>query len=75
MASPANDRTRYVRHETNVGANGNFNACIEHALGEYVLVPNDDDRIDPNMMAHCMAATCATPIRRNREVVLSSPRI
>jgi glycosyltransferase involved in cell wall biosynthesis len=38
---------RYVRHPTNIGANANFNACLEHAQGDYFLLLHDDDLLEP----------------------------
>jgi glycosyltransferase involved in cell wall biosynthesis len=56
VASLADERVRYVRHEVNVGANGNFNACLKHARGAYFLLLHDDDRIDADLVEACMAA-------------------
>ena len=47
-------RLRYVRQETNIGANNNFNYCIENAQGSYFLLFHDDDAIDPDMIESCM---------------------
>ena len=52
----ADARVRYVRHETNIGGNANFNACLAHASGAYFLLLHDDDRIDPDFVATCMDA-------------------
>jgi glycosyltransferase involved in cell wall biosynthesis len=52
----ADERVRYVRHETNIGGNANFNACLEHARGAYFLLLHDDDRIDPDFVSSCMDA-------------------
>lgn len=56
VASMADDRVRYVRNDTNIGANGNFNACLENARGAYFLLLHDDDRIDDGFVAACMDA-------------------
>ena len=56
VASMADERLRYIRNETNLGVNGNFNACLEHARGEYFLLLHDDDRIDPDFVTCCMEA-------------------
>lgn len=56
VASVADERVRYVRNETNVGVNDNFNACVAHARGEYVLLLHDDDRIDPDFASACVEA-------------------
>lgn len=49
-------RIRYLRQPENIGANGNFNACIAAATGDYFLLLPDDDLIDPDMVETCMAA-------------------
>ncbi len=56
VSSVADERLRYIRNETNLGVNGNFNACLEHARGEYFLLLHDDDRIDPDFVTCCMNA-------------------
>ncbi|MEX2541109.1 MAG: glycosyltransferase family A protein [Trueperaceae bacterium] len=49
-------RLRYVRQERNIGANPNFNFCLEEARGKYFLLLHDDDRIDADFVANCMQA-------------------
>jgi len=49
-------RLRYVRQDANIGANNNFNFCVANATGAYFLLFHDDDAIDPDMVAECMAA-------------------
>ena len=49
-------RLRYVRQETNIGPNNNFNYCVNNAAGNYFLLFHDDDAIDPDMVSSCMAA-------------------
>ena len=49
-------RLRYFRQETNIGANNNFNYCLNQARGEYFLLFHDDDTIDPDFIETCMAA-------------------
>ena len=56
VASVADERVRYARNATNLGVNGNFNACLEQARGTYVLVLHDDDHIDPDFVACCVGA-------------------
>ena len=53
-------RIRYVKHPRNIGANNNFNFCVDNAKGEYFLLLHDDDLIDPDLIETCM----------NREIVL-----
>jgi glycosyltransferase involved in cell wall biosynthesis len=52
----ADSRIRYVRHPQNIGANNNFNFCVEQARGAYFLLLHDDDLIDPDFVATCMDA-------------------
>lgn len=53
VASFSDPRLRYVKHEKNLGHEGNFNFCIEGARGAYVLVLHDDDLIDPDFIETC----------------------
>ena len=50
------DHIRYVRQAENLGLNGNLNACIDLAEGDYVLVLHDDDLIDADFVESCMDA-------------------
>jgi glycosyltransferase involved in cell wall biosynthesis len=52
-------RLRYVRHARNIGANGNANFCLHEARGEWFLLLHDDDRIDLDFIATCLAAARA----------------
>ena len=47
-------RIRYFRHKTNIGANNNFNYCLEQANGDYFLLLQDDDMIDNDFVEVCM---------------------
>ena len=47
-------RIRYYRHKVNIGANNNFNFCLEKAEGDYFLLLHDDDAIDPDFTDICM---------------------
>ncbi len=49
-------RLRYVRQEENIGANNNFNFCVNEAQGAYFLLYPDDDVIDPDLVSSCMEA-------------------
>lgn len=49
-------RIRFVRQERNLGANANFNACLEQARGAYFLLLHDDDVLDPDFVSSCVAA-------------------
>ncbi len=47
---------RYVRHSQNIGAHGNFVACVEEAHGEYLIILHDDDLIDRDFVETCVRA-------------------
>lgn len=49
-------RIRYFKQEENIGANGNFNFCLEQAKGAYFLLLHDDDILDYDMVESCMNA-------------------
>jgi glycosyltransferase involved in cell wall biosynthesis len=49
-------RIRYFRHEENIGANNNFNHCLNEARGDYFLLLSDDDLIDPDFVESCIQA-------------------
>jgi glycosyltransferase involved in cell wall biosynthesis len=54
--SLSDSRIRYVRHPVNMGANNNFNFCIQEARGKYFLFLHDDDLIDPEFVEICVRA-------------------
>lgn len=56
MESLADPRVRYVRHAVNIGANPNYNACLDSARGEYFVLLHDDDLIAPNFVSACVEA-------------------
>ncbi len=49
-------RLRYIRQESNVGPNNNFNYCLNQAKGEYFLLFHDDDMIDEDFIEACMSS-------------------
>jgi len=49
-------RLRYFKHAENIGANDNFNFCVEQAKGDYFLLLHDDDMIDNDFVEVCMKA-------------------
>ena len=49
-------RLRYIRQETNIGPNNNFNYCLKQAKGEYFLLFHDDDMIDVDFVEACMSS-------------------
>ena len=54
VASYADRRIRYFRHETGMKPNDNFNFCLQQANGTYFLLLHDDDKIDPDFLDTCM---------------------
>lgn len=64
-------RLRYVRHAVNIGANGNFNACLEAARGSYFVLLHDDDLLEPDFVERAMGAIGS----REPGVVLSGVRV
>lgn len=50
-------RIRYVRHRSPLRPNDNFNFCVEAARGRYLLLLHDDDLVDADFVASCIAAT------------------
>ncbi len=54
-------RVRYVRNETDLGAGGNFNRCVELARGELFKWCAHDDLIGPAYLELCVAALAARP--------------
>jgi glycosyltransferase involved in cell wall biosynthesis len=52
----ADKRLKYLRHPVNIGANRNFEFCLERARGDYFLLLHDDDMIDADFVSSCMAA-------------------
>ena len=54
-------RIKYIRQDTNIGANGNMNYCVDQARGDYLLLLFDDDMIDDDFIDICIkAAECST---------------
>jgi len=56
MAEYDDPRIRYVRHDTNLGAQGNFEYCLDAARGEFFVMLHDDDRMDPDFVETCVDA-------------------
>jgi glycosyltransferase involved in cell wall biosynthesis len=56
VSSIADSRIRYFRHPKNIGANNNFNYCLEQARGDYFLLLHDDDLIDHDFVDACLKA-------------------
>jgi len=79
------ERIRYYRNETNIGAAANFNLAFEHARGEFFKWMAHDDRIAPSYLERCVAMYTNTDRERDaaqpqaanerhEEVVLVFPR-
>jgi glycosyltransferase involved in cell wall biosynthesis len=49
-------RIKYHKHPKNIGANNNFNFCVNQAQGLYFVLLPDDDLIDRDFIETCMAA-------------------
>jgi len=52
----ADSRVHYFKQPRNIGANNNFNYCLEQANGDFFLLLHDDDIIDPDFISSCMEA-------------------
>ena len=50
----SDSRIKYIKHNNNIGANNNFNFCVNRAKGDYFLLLHDDDLIDPDLVETCM---------------------
>jgi glycosyltransferase involved in cell wall biosynthesis len=70
-AVAGDERIRYLRHDANQGLTANFNAVLEAACGQYVMVLADDDWIEADYVARCratldadshLALVCGSPI-------------
>lgn len=48
-------RLKYIQHKNNIGANNNFNYCLQVAKGDYFLLLHSDDSIDKDFVQTCMA--------------------
>lgn len=53
-------RLTYVRHAQNIGANNNFNSCIENATGDYFMLLPDDDLVDADFVETCIRSLPGT---------------
>src|SRR5262249_2057496 len=62
-------RIRYYRNETNIGAPRNFNKAFELAHGTYLKWATSDDYIAPTYIAKCLEV-----LEVNPDVVLCYPR-
>lgn len=61
IESIADGRVRIHRQEKNIGAEGNFNRCIQLAEGKYTAIFHADDIYEPEMVAKQVAFLEANP--------------
>lgn len=59
--SAKDQRIRYFRNETNIGASPNYNRTFELARGQYFKWCAHDDRCHPNFLSRCVAVMDAAP--------------
>lgn len=77
----ADTRIRYIRNTSNLGMVGNWNRCLELALGRWVVVLHDDDWLAPHYLELSLALADANPELRlvgcesiiEREGVMAHP--
>jgi len=63
-------RIRYLRNESNVGAGPNFNGIVSHARGKYFKWLAHDDVLAPKFLARCVDVLESDPT-----AVLACPRV
>ncbi|CAN5881213.1 glycosyltransferase family 2 protein [soil metagenome] len=56
VKSFGDERIRYFKQAQNIGANANFNFCLDQARGDYFLLLHDDDVLDPDLVESCLNA-------------------
>ncbi len=61
VESMSDGRVRLHRQEKNIGAEGNFNSCIQLAEGKYTAIYHADDVYEPDMVAKQVAFLEANP--------------
>lgn len=61
IESVSDDRVHIHRQEQNIGAEGNFNRCIQLAEGKYTAIFHADDVYEPDMVAKQVAFLEAHP--------------
>jgi len=53
LAGLSDPRLVTVRQPVNIGPIANWNACLEHARGEFIVMLSDDDRLAPHFLSRC----------------------
>ncbi len=69
-ACEKDDRIRYLRSETNVGAAPNFNAIVSEARGRYFKWLAHDDLMAPTFLSRCVET-----LERDQSCVLACPHV
>ena len=44
-------RVRYIKNSSNIGLSANWQKCVHHASGDYLLMLSDDDILMPNAIS------------------------
>jgi glycosyltransferase len=57
----ADARVRYVRNASNLGMVGNWNRCLDLAMGRWVVILHDDDWLSPHCLELMLALVDANP--------------
>lgn len=60
-------RVRYRFNSSNLGLAGNWNACVDAAQGEYIVIIGDDDRLLPNFVEALLSVA-----NKNTSVIFSN---
>src|SRR5271155_1124204 len=55
LATISDPRLRVVQQKSNIGLNGNWNACLTAAKGEYIVFVSDDDWVNLDFLDGCIA--------------------
>ena len=65
LAELSDPRLIKVRQPRNIGPIANWNACLEHARGEFIVMLSDDDCLAPHFLSRCdpFASDRTRPVR------------
>lgn len=55
------DRIRYIRNPSNIGAAGNYNLLLDRARAEFFRWSNADDLLEPHLHERCLGTLRAHP--------------
>lgn len=72
MEKVKDPRIRYVRIEKQVGIAGNLQNALGHATGEFFMILNDDDELEPKAIEMLAHAFGEPPVGTNPEHVVLS---